>query len=115
VRRSRSTLSHNSPRSSSRRIPVSMASATKCASQLLRAPRQAAKQPFFLIALEAPVPRASLRRAAHEGAGIGGQVDVPLAPGRVDRVREDAEFAVDRGAGDDFKPFVGDRPQAGSS
>src|SRR5262249_50187494 len=39
------------------------------------------EQPLFLIALKAPVPRASLRRSAHESAGLGGQVDVPLAPG----------------------------------
>src|SRR5215469_3454922 len=64
------------------------------------------EQPFFLVALKAPVPRASLRRAAYERARIGGQIDVPLAPGRIDRVREDAKFAVDRGAGDDFEPLV---------
>jgi hypothetical protein len=56
------------------------------------------EQPFFFIALQAPVPRASLRWPAHESARIGGEIDVPFAPGRIDRVRKDAEFAVYRGS-----------------
>jgi hypothetical protein len=45
------------------------------------------EQPFFLIALEAPVPRASLRRSAHESAGIadGDELRVPVNVAPMDR------------------------------
>ena len=64
------------------------------------------EQPLFLVALEAPVPRASLGWPAYERAGIGREVHVPFTPGRVDRVRKHAEFAVYRSAGDDLEALI---------
>src|SRR5437016_9778286 len=64
------------------------------------------EKPRLLVALQAAVSRASLGWATHESAGIGRQVYVPFATGRVDCVREDAEFAVYGGSGDDLKPFI---------
>lgn len=83
-----------------------MASATKCANHTLRASPAGCEEPLLLIPLQAAVPRASLRRPAHKRAGIGRQVYVPFATGRVDCVREDAEFAVYGDSGDDVKPFI---------
>ena len=61
---------------------------------------------LLFIALQASVARAPLRRTADQGAGIGGQIDVPFAPRRVDRVREHVEFSVDGRPGDDFQALI---------
>ena len=72
------------------------------------------EQSLFLVALEAPVPRPSLGWPAYERAGIGREVHVPFAPGRLDRVGEDVEFAIYGRAGDDLQPLIAIGGQEGA-
>src|SRR6202035_2386498 len=64
------------------------------------------QESLFLIVLQTAAAGPARGSTAHQRAGVDRQINVPLAPRDVDRMRENVELPVDGCAADDSQPLI---------